>query len=155
MGIALAAAFVFAMMSNPVFATSPDFRIVSGSGFSMTVEGTPGDTESDVDSIYVYAFFTQKKGKTDNSFVAYVAASHDFDDDPEQTGVGDRSLHGHFLELNNNTLCIQAITTDTTASVSGSTVTINGAHGKVVNYVTAVYSITGGGICPVHVFDII
>ena len=155
LGTIVATVFVFAMMTNPVFAVSSNLKIASVDGFSMTVQGpNPGVVEENHD-IVVYAFFTDKKGKTDNSFVAYVAATHStFNDDPEQDD-NIRALHAHKVELNKDTLCVQALAKFPDVSVEGSTISIPDAKGKVVGWVIAAYDVGAGGICPTKVYDAI
>ncbi|MFB5611455.1 MAG: hypothetical protein ACE5RT_06570, partial [Nitrosopumilaceae archaeon] len=122
-GISLAAVFAVTMMFSPILATDaltivkPDFD-----EFTMKVHGTPGSVGSAGHDVLVYAFFTDKPGKTASSFIAHVAAVHpSFDDDNEQkNNVG--AVHAHALELNNESLCVQALAKQTTAKVSGDTV---------------------------------
>ena len=63
MGATVSAVFVFAMMTNPVFAASSNLKIASVDGFSMTVKGGHPGTVEDSHAIVVYAFFTDKTGQ--------------------------------------------------------------------------------------------
>lgn len=144
LGVSIAAVFVFAMMTNPVFAVSSNLLIESVDGFSMTTKGPNPGVEENHD-IVVYAFFTNIGGKTVNSFVAYVAATHGgFSDDPEQD-EDIRALHAHKVELNKDTLCVQDISESPDVSVSKSTISIQDAKGKVGAWVIAGYDITEDG----------
>ena len=148
------------MTVTPAFATSANLRISSVDGFSMTVKGgTPGAVQENHD-IVVYAFFTDTDGVSDNSFVAYVAATHkSFNDDPEQD-ANIKVLHAHKLELNKDTLCVQNLDEAPDVSVTRSTVSIADATGTVVAYVIAAYDVDadgllgGHGICPTEVYDL-
>lgn len=162
LGVTVAAVFAFAMMSNPVFAASSNLRIASVDGFSMTVVGpNPGVVEENHD-IVVYAFFTSK-GASNNSFVAYVAATHGtFNDDPEQDD-DIRALHAHKVTLDKDSLCVTSLSPSPDVAVDGSTISIPDAKGNVVGWVIAGYDITGedgglfggSGICPTEVYDAI
>ena len=153
LAVFLAVVFAVSMTVTPAFATSANLRIVSVDGFSMTVKGgTPGAVQENHD-IVVYAFFTNTDGTSDNSFVAYVAATHkSFNDDPEQdTNI--KALHAHKLELNKDTLCVQDLDEAPDVSVAGRTVSIPDASGEISAYVIAGYDITSDGICPTEVYD--
>jgi len=130
----------------------PAFDIIFTSGLSMTVDGTAGATvPNESGDIYVYAFATSavENGNT----VVYVVASHDFVDHPEQSGEGDLTWHAHKLGLDSN-FCINTIDPVPNASLSGSTVSIPDVEvDNVMLSLTAVFTETSQGICPVHVFD--
>ena len=112
----------------------------------MTVKGgTPGAVQENHD-IVVYAFFTDTDGVSDNSFVAYVAATHkSFNDDPEQD-ANIKVLHAHKLELNKDTLCVQNLDEAPDVSVTRSTVSIPDATGTVVAYVIVAYDVDADGL---------
>ena len=130
----------------------PDLDILSMEGLSLTVDGIAGATVPEVSGdIYVYAFATSEVelGNT----VVYVVASHDFADHPEQSGEGDLTWHAHKLGLD-STFCINTIEPVPNASLSGSTVSIPDVEvDNVMMALTAVFTQTSQGICPVHVFD--
>ncbi len=162
LGATVSAVFVFAMMTNPVFAVSSNLKIASVDEFSMTVKGGHPGTNEDGHAIVVYGFFTDTNAPK-KSFVAYVAATHSsFDDDPEQAD-NIRALHAHKLHLNKDTLCITALFESPDVSVDGSTISIPDATGDVVNWVIAGYDVTGSaggllggeGICPTEVYDFV
>ena len=160
LGISLAAIFAVSMMMSPVaFATSgtpsPDRTIDEADDFEMeTVGNNPGQT-TDGHDILVYAFFTNTPGAAPNSFVAYVAAFHPtFADDDEQ--IPDiTAVHAHQLELNNDSLCIEALTVPPTVEIEDEEIEIEDAEGEVVAWVIAGYDVTGAGICPTHVYDLV
>jgi len=131
----------------------PDLDIRSMEGLSLTVDGVAGGTVPDASAdIYVYAFVTDA---TENgNRVVYVVESHDFVDDPEQSGAGDMTWHAHKLGVNNN-LCIVTSDPAPNASLDGNTVSITGVgEVHVILALTAVYTeISGMGFCPVYVFD--
>ena len=155
--IAFAAVFVFVMMTNPVFAVSKSLSLPSaGPGFTMTAGGKPG-TATEGHYIIVYAFFTSTAGSALNSFVAYVAAVHpSFNDDPSEQTPGNKKIHAHYLELDNNTLCVVGIANAPTVTISGNSISIGGTAGEtVVNWVIAGYDVTAGGLCPTEVYAFI
>ena len=151
----LATVFVFAMMTNPVFAVSPSLTITSVGSFTMTTGGKPG-TAMDGHKVIVYAFFTSTAGGAANSFVAYVAAVHpSFNDDPTEQTPGNKRIHAHYLELDNTSLCVVGITPAPTLTISGNSISISGATGTITHWVIAGYDVTGGGLCPTQVYAFI
>jgi len=161
LGISLAAVFAVLMIMSPVaFAhttgtASPDRTISEVDDFEMeTVGNNPGAT-TDGHAILVYAFFTNTPGQSPDSFVAYVAAFHPtFDDDTEQT-PNIAAGHAHKLELNNVSLCVQDLVDPPTAEIEDGEIEIEDAEGEVVAWVIAGYDVTGAGICPTFVYDIL
>ncbi len=160
LGISFAAVFVFAMMTNPVFAVSPNLKIDSVDGFSMTVEGNAPGHGVAGHLIIVYAFFTDEDAPGDStSFIAEVAAIHPkFSDDSEQVPVKP-IIHQHELYLDKVSLCVTGLdaVADPEVSVDGSTVTVEETNdsGNVVAYVIAGYDFTEDGLCPTEVYDIV
>jgi len=153
LAISLAAIFVVSMMPTANIWATHGFSIDSTDKFRMTVHGAPGQT-TDGHAIVVYAFFTNEPGSTPDSFVAYVAAVHPtFVDDNEQNHIVN-AIHGHALELNNDTYCVQALAKNPTATVNGNVVKVNGGHGEITAYVIAGYDVVDSSICPTQVYDL-
>ena len=152
LGISLAAVFAVSMMINPIWGPGDGLSYNAVDGFTMFTNGAPGQT-TDGHDIVVYAFLTDTPGKAPTSFVAYVAAVHPtFSDDNEQKH--DLTVvHGHALELDNDTLCVEGLAKNPTAKVKGESVTVNGGHGNIVASVIAGYDVTPDGICPTEVYD--
>jgi len=147
------------MMTNPVFAVSPNLQIASTSGYSMTVVGDAPGHGVRGHLIIVYAFFTDKQAPgegQEDSFIAEVAAYHSrFDDDSEQTPTKP-ILHAHELYLDKETLCVTGLdeNEDPTVTVSGSTITVPPSNGGSIDaYVIAGYDFTDDGLCPTMVYD--
>jgi len=133
----------------------PDFDIVTMENLSLTVAGTAGATlPAYSGDIYVYAFVTSETPAIAGDTVVYLAASHDFLDDPEQSGEGDLTWHAHKAVLDSN-FCISSMDNTPTASLSGSTVDITDAEltGTLTMAFTGVFTETSLGTCPIHVFD--
>lgn len=154
LAVSLATIFTLSITVTPAFAVSANLRIASTDGFSMTVKGGQPGAVQENHAIVVYAFFTDTPGESDNSFVAYVAATHkSFNDDPEQN-ANIKALHAHNLELNKDSLCVQFLDEAPDVSVNGRTVSIPAAVGAITNYVIAGYDVTSDGICPTEVYDL-
>ena len=161
LGVSFAAVFVFAMMANPVFAVSPNLKIESTDGYSMTVVGNSPGHGVKGHLVVVYAFLTdaQAPGEgQENSFIAEVAAYHpQFDDDSEQTPIKP-VIHAHELYLDKDTLCVTGldVEADPEVTVDGSTVTVPQSNGgNIDNYAIAGYDFTDDGLCPTEIFDLI
>lgn len=160
LGASFAAVFVFAMMTNPVFAVSPNLSIASADGYDLTVAGKSPGHGVKGHLIVVYAFFTDAQAPgvgQENSFIAEVAAYHpQFDDDSEQSPAKP-VLHAHELYLDKGTLCVTGldVAADPTVTVSGSTVSVPQSNGgDVTAHVIAGYDFTDDGLCPTEVFDL-
>ncbi len=133
----------------------PDFDIISMEDLSLTVDGTAGATLPEYSGdIYVYAFVTSETPDIAGDTVVYLAASHDFLDDPEQSGEGDLTWHAHRAQLDPN-FCIRSFDDTPTASLSGNTVDITDAEltGTLTMTFTGVFTETSLGTCAIHIFD--
>ena len=166
LGATLGAVFVFAMMTNPVFAVSPNLKIDTASDYSMTVVGDDPGKGTWGHDVVVYAFFTDADGPVltnGPTFIAEVAAYHPkFVDDSEQVPAKPKA-HAHELYLDVDTLCVEGldVEADPEVTITGSTVSVPQSNGgNVVAHVIAGYDFTddglfgGSGLCPTAVYDL-
>jgi len=156
LGTALAVVWVFAMMTNPVLAVPPQLTIASvmhnpGTGCTITLNGPPGTAQKGHD-IIVYVCLSVPLGSSPQT--AWLAAIHPtFNDDPAEQTPGMKKIHGHSVMLDAAN-CVVGIGTGPSATVSGNTVTITFGMPSTVAAVVG-YDITGAGICPTTVYDVL
>jgi len=127
LGATLAAVFVFAMITNSVFASEDPKKVsasVSGGIITITAEGdidTVGTQSPKLISAYVVA--------TDVGLFA-ITAHFGVDDDD---ATGDHDWHSHGFTLDSD-FCIATIDSDgTVTSAKGNTITVAGTGATVIN----------------------
>jgi len=123
-GASFAVLFVFAMMTNPVFAAGDPKEITNatadGDTVTITTAGKAGINVPDPDKIFGYVVIT------DNG--AFIVATHLGIDDDDATS--DHEWHSHSFELTDG--CVSAIDGAGVASISGNTITITGTGASSV-----------------------
>jgi len=145
----LATVFVFAMMTNPVFASNDPKKIVSASASAGTItivaDGTVGQViPKSPNKIAAYVAITDAG--------AFAVAAHFGIDDDDATNDHEWHSHGFTLDANN---CIATINYVGAASVSGDTITVTGTGATTVSSAFFAFlkiSPVDGSICVHRVF---
>ena len=127
LGATIAAVFVFAMITNPVFASEDPKKVsasVSGGVITITAEGdidTVGTQSPKFISVYVV--------DTDAGLFA-IAAHFNIDDDD---ATSDHEWHSHGFTLDSDG-CIATINSDgTVTNAKGNTITVAGTGATAIN----------------------
>jgi len=126
LGAILAAVFVFAMITNPVFASEDPKKVsasVSGGVITITAEG-------DIDTVGTKSpkFISAYVVDTDAGLFA-ITAHFGVDDDD---ATGDHDWHSHGFTLLDG--CINTINADgTVTSAKGNTITVAGTGATAIN----------------------
>ena len=146
LGTSFALLFVFAMMSNPVFAAGDPKQItgasVSEGTITITTAGKAGINVPDDDKIFGYVVSTNAG--------LFIVASHLGIDDDDATG--DNDWHSHSFTLDDDG-CIATIDSAGTATLSGNTITIEGTDATSVDSgFFVMLKITEDSICVHKVF---
>jgi hypothetical protein len=153
LGTAFTAVFVFAMMTNPVFAVSKAFTIDDASGFTISTVGNIG-TATEGHAVVVYAAVTSNIGPQGGTIVDIAAVHPSFNDDPVEQAPGNKKIHAHEVELDAN-LCVIDINNGPSLDIAKKSVTITGSANSVNDIVAHAilgYDVTDNGLCPTEVY---
>ena len=159
LGIAIGAIFVFAMMSNPVFAAigkdsqgdvtngDPNFDIkkfgMSNVPYVDVYGKAGGTTVNDGDTIYAYVFVTDAG--------IFAVTSHGGIEDSTEVG-DDEQFHGHLVTLDANN-CLTGVFENGVAALQNKRVSILGTGATtVLAILTAQLNLSASG-CVTAVFD--
>ena len=155
MGTALALVWVFAMMTNPVFAVPPQLVISSVShtfltGCTITVNGPPATATKGHD-VLVYACLTVAPGTAQTVWLAAIHPS--FNDDAAEQTPGNKKIHGHVATIDAGS-CVLTLGNAPSASVSGNTVTISFPGGPSTVGAVIGYDVNqAGNLCPTIIYS--